>query len=163
MLECDISGVVIGGPNELVIMTSSSVQPNVWIAGKFKEVRGRVEAVETDVVTTGSWTKQGYPWFAGTAIYEKQILLPPEYRSGPIRVDLEDVGEVADLFVDGRKVGTRIAHPYRFDISPLANGREQVRLTARVTNTTYNVGQKAPTEAGLLGRIMLVLYDPGER
>ena len=74
------------------------------------------------------------------------------------RLDAGRVGEIAELFVDGRSAGVRLALPYVWDITTLIRpGRATIEID--VTNTArsrwsdpFSHGE---TESGLLGPVSL--------
>ena len=72
---------------------------------------------------------EGDPAFSGTMRYETRIV----FENGERYLDLGAVGECARVWLNGREIGTRIAAPYRFDISGFAveGGND---LTVEVVN-----------------------------
>ncbi len=70
------------------------------------------------------------PRFSGTAKYETTLSL----TAADTVLDLGDVGETAEVILNGRPVGTRLFPPYRFDISGIARDGEN-ELVILVTNT----------------------------
>ena len=73
-----------------------------------------------------------YPKFGGYMVYEGEF----EYGTvDPTRylLDLGKVGETAEVLLNGKAVGTRIAPPYRFDVSDaLVEGKNTLKIV--VTN-----------------------------
>ena len=73
-----------------------------------------------------------HPLFGGYMVYEGEF----EYgKVDPTRylLDLGKVGETAEVWGNGKAVGTRIAPPYKFDISDaLTEGKNTLKVV--VTN-----------------------------
>ncbi|MES2021881.1 MAG: glycosyl hydrolase [Pseudomonadota bacterium] len=97
-----------------------------------------------------SWTDStsaAVRYFSGTATYRKTIDAPAAwFRSGGrLLLDLGSVGNVADVWINGRSVGVAWKPPYRVDITDaVRQGRNQ--LEVRVANVWRNrlVGDKQP-------------------
>lgn len=87
-----------------------------------------------------SWTDSEATRFcSGTGVYETEFDLPAEYLHANVslELDLGEVAFVADVVLNGKAVGARIMHPYRFDIAHAAlTGRNH--LSVRVTNLLLN-------------------------
>ena len=100
----------------------------------------------------------GMPRFSGTIRYEGSF----EARAGePLRLSLGEVGETAEVFLNGECVGTRIVAPYDFDLTGLARDGEN-ELTIDVTNTlVYRMhdgfsAYHAIAPSGLIGPVTLL-------
>jgi hypothetical protein len=88
-------------------------------------------------------------YFSGTATYRKTIALPARIAPG-LRLDLGTVGDLAEVFLNGKSVGTSWLAPHRFDIAAAAKpGRND--LEVRVTNLWVNrlIGDAQPGAAKL--------------
>ncbi len=86
----------------------------------------------------GSSTIPGIRYFSGIATYSTNVSLPATTRPGaPLMLDLGTVGDLAEVRVNGRLVGTAWHAPYRLDIGaaarPGTNGIE-----VRVANVWVN-------------------------
>ena len=71
--------------------------------------------------------------FAGYVRYETELAVPgtgSEERN--FRLDLGRVGEVAEVWLDGRKLGQRINPPYRFEFAAVPG--QQVKLCVVTTS-----------------------------
>ena len=94
--------------------------------------------------------------FSGTLRYRASVDLAGS--NGALALDAGRVGEIAELFVDGRSAGVRLALPYVWDITTLIRpGRATIEID--VTNTArsrwsdpFSHGE---TESGLLGPVSL--------
>lgn len=80
----------------------------------------------------------GVRYFSGVATYRKSFSLPRRPRDGgPLLLDLEKVGDVAEVLVNGKSVGFAWKSPYRVDIgSALRVGPNQLEI--RVANLWRN-------------------------
>ena len=70
--------------------------------------------------------------FAGFVRYETELPLPGEGEEKEYRLDLGWVGEVAYVWVDGKKLGERVIPPYRFAFN--AKPGETVKLCVVTTS-----------------------------
>lgn len=88
----------------------------------------------------------GVKYFSGLATYAKSFALPKGVRTGaPVWLDLGAVGELAQVTVNGKDVGTAWHKPYRVDIGA-ALRRGTNRLEVRVANLWVNrlIGDAQP-------------------
>ena len=70
---------------------------------------------------------ENLPLFCGTVEYSGSFSIDGEYRW----LDLGEVGETAELWMNGQYIGAKIAPPYRFDISSaLLKGKNSLRIKA---------------------------------
>jgi hypothetical protein len=85
------------------------------------------------------WAATGLRFYSGSASYERQVTLPPSFFGEHKRIllDCGKVGVVADVWVNGKSVGTKIWEPYTFDITQFARQGEN-SLKIVVTNTMSN-------------------------
>ncbi len=71
-----------------------------------------------------SWSEhknQGIKYYSGAGFYSKTIIVPPDWLASGRRVhiDLGEVREVAEVFVNGKSAGILWKPPFRADISEL--------------------------------------------
>jgi hypothetical protein len=101
----------------------------------------------TDMAALTSWTELADPalkYFAGTAVYTRSMSLQ-EKPKGRILLDLGEVGELAELFVNGKSAGVTWTAPFVLDITKLVKrGENQLRI--EVANLWVNrlIGDKQP-------------------
>jgi len=103
------------------------------------------------------------PRFSGTARYTASFA--QEHTDGCFRLDLGEVGEIAQVTLNGTDLGTRIAPPYRFEV-PNGVLRQRNTLVVEVTNTLVKAqpdffsafAQQEPS--GLLGPVRLTRREP---
>jgi hypothetical protein len=88
-------------------------------------------------------------YFSGTSIYETTFTLPPGVTPGAaLKLDLGQVGDVAEVFVNGKPAGIAWKPPYEVDVGSLvAAGTNKVEV--RVANLWVNrlIGDAQPGAA----------------
>jgi hypothetical protein len=102
----------------------------------------------------------GVRYFSGTATYRKAFTLPGKLAPG-LRIDLGTVGDIAEVFLNGKPVGTSWLAPHRLDIAAAARpGRNDLEI--RVTNLWVNrlIGDAQPG-AVKLAFTTVPTYVPG--
>lgn len=121
---------------------------------------------ERDLMTLKNVTASSFlPRFSGTMKYETEIILESLQTDGCEQqyhlLDLGQVYETAQVWVNGTDAGCRIAPPYVFDVEGvLREGKNTI--TILVTNTLAHQQRDAmsvtmPVEpSGLLGPVSLV-------
>jgi (4-O-methyl)-D-glucuronate---lignin esterase len=134
--------------------------------------------------TLTSWTSDAEPeikYFSGTALYTKSIAVPAAWldRHSRLELDLGSVKNLAEISLNGRKLGVLWHAPFRVDVTDAVQPGTN-RLEIRVTNTWVNrlIGDKQPDtlphafttfnpyqansplpESGLLGPVRIVRVD----
>ena len=110
---------------------------------------GRGAPPSATLPTLASLSAQSDPairYFSGEAIYRKTFSVPKGYRRGqPLWLDLGAVGDLAEVSVNGRVIGTAWQAPYRLDIGPAMRPGEN-RLEVKVANLWVNrlIGDAQP-------------------
>jgi len=89
-----------------------------------------------------SWTEhahRGIRYFSGTARYLNTVDIPVEWvESGmPLFLNLGDVKMMAEVILNGKKMGILWKEPFRLEITPAAKPGANL-LEIRVTNTWWN-------------------------
>jgi alpha-L-rhamnosidase len=88
----------------------------------------------------------GIKYFSGIASYLKDFIAPKGWKSGrPLMIDLGEVREVADVFVNGKPAGSAWHAPYRIDIGSVTRAGKN-KLEVRVANLWVNrlIGDAQP-------------------
>jgi hypothetical protein len=109
----------------------------------------------------GDWSQLGaLAFYSGGAWYRKSVALSPEQTRGRVLLRLGRVAATAEVHVNGRPAGARVAPPWTVDISAFVQAGEN-RLEILVYNTLANHYGTIPTryrgspESGLLGPVRL--------
>lgn len=105
----------------------------------FQSGRGAPASIKLD--SLGSLSEHadaGVKYFSGVATYTHTFRLPKGNRPGaPLFLDLGEVRDVAEMYANGKRVGTVWHAPYRIDIGGAVKaGRNQ--LEVRVANLWVN-------------------------
>ncbi len=150
-----------------------------WIVN-FQKDRGAPNEVTFDSLTPWNENKnEGIKYFSGTATYTKTIDVAEEWiaENNSIYIDLGEVANVAEVFVNGKSMGVAWKTPFKLNISDVLTAGEN-ELEIKVTNLWVNrlVGDEQPgvtetysytgwnffnensslVESGLLGPIKLL-------
>lgn len=84
-------------------------------------------------IPLGSWDELGLPHYAGGVRYTVRVQIA-ERDGAHVVLDLGHVRGSAEVLVNGKPCGTRIWHPYRFDVTDAAKGGEN-EISILVLNT----------------------------
>jgi hypothetical protein len=90
-------------------------------------------------------TVPGIRYFSGIATYSNSFSLPATIGRGAVMLDLGTVGDLAEVRINGRIVGTAWHAPYRLDIRSAARAGTN-RIEVRVANVWVNrlIGDAQP-------------------
>jgi Glycosyl hydrolases family 2, sugar binding domain len=113
-----------------------------------------------NIVNTGSWTVQGYPFFSGAGDYTQTITVDEAYIGKVLKLKVECGKDVAEVWVNGQKVGVRLWNPYEFDLTSFLHAGENT-VTVKITNTLINVLEAVEQASGVFN-LSLVPYDTYE-
>jgi hypothetical protein len=113
------------------------------------------------VIQTGDLSLvPGLEGFSGTASYEAELVVP-NVLSGGMWLDLGEVGESSEAWLDGRQLGTRICPPHRYALGSAGTGRHDLRIEVTTTlarrlgdNAFDRAMPQGPT--GLIGPVRLL-------
>lgn len=161
------------GSRRLAFLLPDSIPGEAVIAVRIKHARGLYggAALAAPVsfecgpgrLEAGDWSKhEGLESYSGGILYRRNIDLPGGAGSGRATLDLGAVSSSAEVFVNGRSAGVRIAPPWRWDIAPLVRTGAN-SLEVLVYNTLSNHYLTIPTRyrgspaSGLLGPARLIL------
>jgi hypothetical protein len=125
--------------------------------------QGRGGPAQPVAMTPGSWSdnhNSSIRYFSGTAIYTRDFDVP-KLPAGRILLDLGAVREVADVSVNGKRLGTVWTPPYSIDISDtLHTGRNH--LAVEVSNLWVNrlIGDAQPDTEKKIAFTTIPTYRP---
>jgi hypothetical protein len=117
---------------------------NVTLQGdwKLEFVEGKPYLPKSATLTQlNSWTtlSDSASYFSGTARYSLTFDLPNDFNNQKkVVLDLGDVREVADVTINGQKIGTAWSLPFRLEIPAKALKMKQNRVEIEVTNLAAN-------------------------
>jgi beta-galactosidase/beta-glucuronidase len=110
----------------------------------------------------GDWSKVGVLHnYSGGVKYSKTITLTAEQARQVTTLDLGQVIATAEVSINGKHVGVRVAPPWQFDLSDrLKAGENTIEVTVFNTlsnhyQTIHNLYRGEPT-SGLLGPVQLM-------
>jgi hypothetical protein len=116
------------------------------ISGDFSlDEKNRI-TIQQEEIMPESWTRQGYPYFTGTAVYSTDFFL--KELKGSIHLELK-TRDVVNVRVNNKGTSTKIWDPLVFDISKdCIEGINKLELA--FTNTLNNLFEE-PVSSGLTG------------
>ncbi len=118
-------------------------------------------------IQPGPWSDYALPTYSGIGVYKQTIPLTGEELTGNLFIDLGDVASAAELLVNGKQAGVRLARPFKFTITDLVKAGDNT-LQVRIANTiaphytTIPAMNLGPTTSGLLGPVVLKRTLTGE-
>jgi hypothetical protein len=116
---------------------------------------------EAGQMPLGDWSAQGLATYSGVGVYRQDVQLGSAHLQGRIVLDLGYVRNVAEVFVNGKAAGVKLARPFRFDVTRLLRtGSNQVEI--KVANTLANHMSTYPTRWVLEGQTASGLFGPVE-
>lgn len=115
----------------------------------------------TTFQTLRSWTAidvAGIRYFSGTARYSKTLSIPDLPKEGSLILDLGQVSNIAQVFVNGHAAGIAWKSPFRVDVSNFVYKGDN-RIEIVVSNLWPNrmIGDK---QVGGIHRYAMATYDP---
>lgn len=93
---------------------------------------------EPTALRSGPWLSQGYPFFAGKAVYEQEFHLTEKEARGRVWIEFSELPSIARVFCNGHDLGLVAWRPYRLDITPAAQPGPN-KLEIRVASTAHNI------------------------
>ncbi len=120
-------------------ITSAPVKLEGAWSVSFQQGRGApATATLTTLAPLNENADAGIKYFSGIATYAKDFAAPKGWKAGKaLWLDLGEVSEMAEVFVNGKSAGAVWHAPYRLDIGAVAKtGKNQIEI--RVANTWIN-------------------------
>ena len=164
--EMDISELCQEGTNTIAIRlvvhekVAGMLDP-LKIVGDFSLAKtndGWVLRKPVTQMQLGSWTEQGYPYFAGTGTYTKVFDLPEHFAGKRVFIQIDCGDDVAEIDINGVRAGTMLWHPYTVEITDqLQPGSNEVKI--HVTNTLINFLEGVERPGGLFAVPRLTPYS----
>lgn len=117
--------------------------------------------LEGGTIQPGLWSAYALKTYSGIGVYKQIITLNSEDTNKPAELDLGEVFVAAEVFVNGKSAGNKVAAPFKFDLSGLFKPGEN-ELEIRIANTLaphYSIPKQAkdigPVQSGLVGPVKL--------
>ena len=102
----------------------------------------------------GDWAQvAGWELFTGSVSFEAILNLASDLVGQPLYLDLGQVGDIAEVSLDGKKVGACSWTPYVFKLGSIKAGEHQ--LCIKVTNSMANEYEGVQLPSGILGPVSL--------
>jgi len=123
---------------ETPVLTLASQLDGTWDVS-FQPGRGAPASVRLEsLASLSQHPDPGIKYFSGVATYTKSFTLPKGMKPGkPLVLDLGSVADVAEVWVNGKPVGTVWKAPWRLDVGPATRaGRNKLEI--RVANLWVN-------------------------
>jgi hypothetical protein len=145
------------GPSTVAVRLA--MQPGAYAGAAFP-LPPSVE-LKGGTIQTGLWADAGLPTYSGIGVYRQKLDFTSEQVGRRTILDLGQVLVAAEVLLNDRSAGVRLARPFRFDLSDLVQEGTN-SLEVRVANTiaphytiTNQVQNLGPTDSGLLGPVTL--------
>ena len=175
---------VSGDPDDMGTKKACPGQEEILVEGPWKlslKKAGEDKFIyERDLFALKNLTSGSFwPDFSGTMKYETSVIVSRDGRkegtneeggqeaeneAGSVILDLGEVYETAEVWINGQRAGCRIAPPYRFDVTSLMKeGKNEVEVL--VTNTLVHqqkdrMSVTLPVEpSGLLGPVRFLVQE----
>jgi len=110
-----------------------------------------------DKLVAGDWTKQGYPYFSGTGVYETAIEISEEYCDGKLILETNCGEDVLSVIINDNEECVLPWHPYDLDITEMVQSGMN-RIILKVTNTLINMIEAVQKESGILEEPVIEHY-----
>ena len=116
--------------------------------------------LEGGLIQPGLWSDYALPTYAGIGVYTQSFMLDEADVDGRFTLDLGQVLVAAEVFVNGRSVGVRLARPFSFDLTEKVREGENT-IDVHVASTiaphyqTIPALHLGPVKSGLLGPVRL--------
>ncbi len=113
------------------------------------------------IISSGDWSEtDGLRSYSGGAVYSKTITVKAGDLKNNIEIDLGDVVSSAELFVNGRSAGVKVAPPWTFDITGyVREGKNEIKVliynTLANNYTAIPTRYRGSTKSGLIGPVKL--------
>jgi hypothetical protein len=99
-------------------------------------------------IQIGDWTKQGYPFYSGTGVYETEVDIKEQYLDGKLYLNVDCGEDVLEVIINNSDEVVVPWNPYRIDVTNLINpGKNNIKL--KVTNTLINILEAVQKKSGI--------------
>ena len=136
----DAMAIKKAGPSAVAVLEGS------WAVSFQKDRGAPASATLAALVPLNENSDPGIKYFSGIATYSKEFTTPKAWKAGrPLWIDLGEVSEMAEVFVNGKSAGSVWHAPYHLDIGALTKKGKNT-LEVRVANLWINrlIGDAQP-------------------
>jgi hypothetical protein len=134
------------------------MEPGAYAGAAFSKPIGL--SLQGGKIRPGLWTDYALPTYSGIGVYTQSITLTADEVQQRTWLDLGQVLVAAEVRVNGKSTGTRLARPFKFELTKyLQEGDNTIEV--RVANTiaphytTIPALHLGPTDSGLIGPVIL--------
>ena len=125
----------------------------------------QIETSAQGILPLGDWSAMGIlNNYSGGVRYSTTFALVQDQTQGQVEIDLGRVAATAEVHINGKKVGVRVAPPWRLDVTGFLKPGQNT-LEVLVYNTLSNHYQTIPSRyrgkpvSGLMGPVRLLSHD----
>lgn len=130
-----------------------AAQPNLQHPVNIPKALTDAGGVDRDLTLWETWSDLPGN-FSGLVDYTQTITLP--YFKGELVLDLGTVNHVAEVWVNGKRIGAKLWPPHRFTTDAFRPGKNEIRIrVGNLINNNYNM----PSPSGLLGPVVVKKPD----
>jgi hypothetical protein len=116
-----------------------------------------------DLLCPADWAQlPGWETFSGRLRFRASFRLTPAQLQQPLFLDLGQVGDIADVVLNGQTVGVRAWAPYVWEIGSICRAGDN-QLEVRVANSMANRMEGLQRPSGLLGPVVIRLASGAKR
>lgn len=144
------------GKNVLKVASPTKLSEPLRLVGDFRvELSGEDLTLHTPAEPKPFNLEIDYPFYSGTVTYQAEFEL--DGKPDSLTLNLHDVRDAAEVWVNGRNAGKRLWQPYVFEIADLADPGMNT-LTIEVRNNMANLILGNPRPLGLRQMPTLAAY-----
>lgn len=121
--------------------------------------------LEGGTIQPGLWSNYALPTYSGIGVYKQKVNFGNIEAKQEVELDLGQVYVAAEVLINGKSAGIRVAAPFKFNLSELIQSGEN-EIEVRIANTLaphYTIPKKAlqlgPVESGLVGPVHLKISE----
>ena len=103
-----------------------------------------------------SWTKQGYPFYSGTATYSRKVNFDAIDKQ--VWVEVDEIADMVEFIINSKTASIRPWAPYSCEISSLIKSGENT-IALKVTNSMKNFLEGETKPSGLLSSFYIKISN----
>ncbi len=135
------------GDNVLKVVSPTKLSEPLRLVGDFRvTLAGEQITLKAPAEPNPFNLEVDYPFYSGTVTYQAEFEV--DGNPGSLMLNLHDVRDAAEVWVNGRNAGKRLWQPYVFDLTDLAQPGKNT-LTIEVRNNMANLILGNPRPLGL--------------